>query len=108
MGTTGSGIASVGFHLPRYAITAEEYRKALGQFSAPAISEKSVPGFDEDEATMAVAAAERALAADDGRPGFVAYGSSSQAPALDTILAALGMEGLPKEEILGSVDAGLS
>ena len=101
-----AGIAAVGFYLPRYAIAAEEYRRALGKFDAPAIREKSVPGFDEDEITMAVAAADRAIGAEP--PAFLTYGSSSRTSAEGTVSEALGLESAAKREILGEPDAGVA
>lgn len=58
-----AGIASVGWSLPHLAIKADEYRKAVGSFVGRGIAEKTVAPFDEDELTLAIEAAERALAA---------------------------------------------
>ena len=99
-----AGIAAASFYIPRYSISADEYRKALGKFEAHGIREKCVPGFDEDEITMAVAAGERGMGS--ASPAFIAYGSSSRTPVLDTIPVALGLENAAKEEILGEPNAG--
>lgn len=58
------GLVSYGADLPRYMITAEEI--ALGSRqgnagSALGVRQKTVPGIDEDTATIAVAAAQQAL-----------------------------------------------
>jgi hydroxymethylglutaryl-CoA synthase len=55
------GIESFGYYLPRYSIRTEEYVKAWGTFAFRGVEEKTVPGYDEDELTMAVEAARRAL-----------------------------------------------
>jgi hydroxymethylglutaryl-CoA synthase len=54
------GILGYGVYIPRYRIKKEEYIKAWGSFTQ-AVSEKSVPRFDEDVVTMAVEAAKNAL-----------------------------------------------
>src|SRR3972149_324224 len=59
--SSGVGPAAAAFYLPRYVITAGEYRKALGTFHATGIEEKRVPAYDEDEVTMAVEAGHRAI-----------------------------------------------
>ena len=102
-----AGIAAVGFYLPPYRITAEEYRRAVGRFEAPGILEKSVPGFDEDIVTMAVAAGERALdAAGLSSLGLLAFATSGTAEG-STVAQALGLEDARAKEIGGSRDAGV-
>ena len=61
-------IASVGAYAPCLRIDAAEFQDAWGQFHAPGVEEKAVPEADEDAVTMAVEAAQRALAA-AGREG---------------------------------------
>ena len=56
-----TGIIGYGVYLPRYRIKAEEYTKAWGTFAAPGVREKTVPGFDEDVATMAIEASRNAI-----------------------------------------------
>lgn len=55
-------IESIGIYTPRYRIDADEFREAWGSFQARGVEEKAVPAGDEDAVTMAVAAAQRALA----------------------------------------------
>jgi uncharacterized OB-fold protein len=58
-----AGIASLGWSLPHLAIKADDYRKAAGAFVGRGVTEKTVAPFDEDELTLGIEAAERALAA---------------------------------------------
>ncbi len=58
------GIVSYGAYLPRWSITSAEIAAGSGQTdSGPAlgVKQKTVPGVDEDSATIAVAAARQAL-----------------------------------------------
>lgn len=56
------GIVGYGAYIPRYRIRAEEIARVWsGETSALPIKEKSVPGLDEDTATMAIEAARNAL-----------------------------------------------
>ncbi len=101
-----AGIAAAAFYLPRYAIAATEYRKAVGDFAAPGVLEKSVPGFDEDEITMAVEAGQRAWAATDmARVGLLALASSAPSLDTETIAIALGFDDVPTKASLGSREA---
>ncbi len=57
------GIAGYGAYVPRYRIRAEEIARVWkGSHDALPIKEKSVPGPDEDTATMSIEAARNALA----------------------------------------------
>ena len=64
------GIVGYGVYLPRYRIKTEEYVKAWGSLSAMAagIREKTVPGYDEDVATMAIEASRNAVLHADIKP----------------------------------------
>lgn len=56
-----SAIESCGAYVPRFRIDASEFVDAWGTFEARGVSEKAVPGSDEDIVTMAVEAIEYAL-----------------------------------------------
>ncbi|MCD2201719.1 ACP synthase, partial [Halobacterium sp. KA-4] len=58
-----NGIESAGAYVPRGVVSAEEIGEAWDGFRARGISEKRVPGYDEDAVTMAVEAATDALEA---------------------------------------------
>jgi hydroxymethylglutaryl-CoA synthase len=61
------GIVGYGAYVPRYRILGEEISRVwTGQASGGPVAEKSVPGPDEDTATMAVEAARNALARSGG------------------------------------------
>lgn len=61
------GIAGYGAYVPRYRIQAEEIGRVwAGEGDGFPIKEKSVPGLDEDTATMAIEAARNALARSGG------------------------------------------
>lgn len=101
---TRAGIAAVGFYIPRQVITAEEYRKAVGDFAAPGILEKAVPAFDEDAVTMAVEAADRALAGTAEPVKRLVYLSSASGGA-PTVAQALGIDAATAEEASSPVRA---
>jgi len=100
-----AGIAAVGFYVPRYVIAAAEYRKALGKFEAKDIEEKAVPGFDEDEITMAVAAGERALMGARAVDKLV-FASSGTLAGARIVAEALDVSPERARDILGKTDAG--
>jgi len=57
------GIIGYGAYIPRYRLPAKEVSRVwTGGFGGVPIQEKSVPGFDEDVATMSIEAARNALA----------------------------------------------
>lgn len=56
------GFLSAGVHVPRYRLRTVTQRSAFDRVHAPGIEATAVPAADEDTLTMAVAAAERALA----------------------------------------------
>jgi uncharacterized OB-fold protein len=102
-----AGIAAVGVYVPRFVITAAEYRKAIGKFAAKGIEEKTVPGFDEDEITMAVAAGERAIdAAKSPAVDRLVFASSGTLAGGRIVAEALGLNPTEARDILGSPDAG--
>ncbi|MBN1502071.1 hydroxymethylglutaryl-CoA synthase [Candidatus Woesearchaeota archaeon] len=98
-----TGIIGWGAYIPHYRIKAEEIAKAQGQDadtikSGLRIEEKSVPGIDEDSATIAVEAAKNALKRANILPteiGAIYLGSESHPYAVKptgTIVAqAIGM-----------------
>lgn len=92
-----TGIIGYGVYLPRYRIKAEEYAKAWGSFAAPGVKEKTVPGYDEDVATMAIEACRNAvlhagIKSDDIRAVYLGttYGPYVEKPSSATVAAALG------------------
>jgi len=90
-----AGIGSVGWALPRLAIKAEEYRRSAGSFSGRGIQEKTVAAFDEDEITLGVESAERALEAarvSGDQVGYLAFASVGAPPGA-AALAALALGG---------------
>jgi hydroxymethylglutaryl-CoA synthase len=80
-----AGIVSYGCYIPRYRIKAEDIAKAHGSDanqikSSLQISEKSLPGIDEDTVTIAVEAARNAMNAscvDAKKIGAIYIGSES-------------------------------
>lgn len=104
------GVDSVGWHVPRYRLTADEVARAWGTFSGRGIREKSVASYDEDETTMAVASGEMALHKDveKEKVGLVAFASSSSPPAAKTVAEALGLKRARVMDVLGSPNAGAS
>lgn len=63
------GIVGYGAYVPRYRLPASEVRRVWhGGYGGLPIEEKSVPGLDEDTATMAIEAARNALARGDVAP----------------------------------------
>lgn len=102
-----AGVAAIGFYLPRYAITPAEYRKSIGRFAARGIEEKAVPGFDEDEITMAVAAGERALEAAGARAvDQIVFASSGTLAGARIVADALGVSPDKARDVVGTTDAG--
>lgn len=103
MGVTDlNAIESVAAYVPRYRITADEVREALGGFDARGVEEKRVAGYDEDAVTMAVEAARDAIdGSTHGREeiGTLALGTTT--PPVDE-----GDVGAQVAEILG-LDEGV-
>ncbi|MEW6242929.1 MAG: hypothetical protein AB1497_01400 [Bacillota bacterium] len=64
-------ITAAWVYTPAYRIRKEEYLSALGAFSAPGITEKSVAGPDEDPLTMAVEAVRGLLEASGTDPSRI-------------------------------------
>lgn len=92
--------------MPRTSITADEYRKALGHY-APRIQEKTVPGQDEDEVTLAVEAGGSALEA--GRTDASSIRAltviAERPVAVNTVAAALGISEARAKSLTGSDSA---
>lgn len=64
-------ILALGSYVPRYRLTGETVTEAWGQFQGAGISEKAVPGADEDTLTMAAEAGRHALATVDAEPSAI-------------------------------------
>lgn len=103
---SGAGIVSYGFYVPRYRISTETIARVWGQDGAALaknlnVHSKSVPGPDEDTATISVDAARHAIERADfdvRRIGAVYVGSESHPYAVkptSTIVAAA--TGMPNE-----------
>jgi uncharacterized OB-fold protein len=88
-----AGIEAVGWSVPRWRITADEYRKATGGFAARGVEEKTVLGPDEDEVTLAVEAGTRALEAGQ---------ASGEALAALAIVSRTSVAPAPVAEALGA------
>jgi hydroxymethylglutaryl-CoA synthase len=112
----GIGILGYGAYLPKYRIKAEEYRKAWGNFSAPGVKEKSLPGYDEDIVTMAIEAAHNATnyaGIDPSSLGTLYLATTSgpyvEKPLSSTLAAALvGNREVRTADFMGSTKAGSS
>ena len=112
----GIGILGYGAYLPKYRIKAEEYRKAWGNFSAPGVKEKSLPGYDEDVVTMAIEAAHNATnyaGIDPSSLGTLYLATTSgpyvEKPLSSTLAAALvGNREVRTADFMGSTKAGSS
>lgn len=108
------GITAVGVYVPRVRIAASSFRDAWGQFDAPGVDRKAVPGADEDTLTMAIEAGTRALAAASLGPDAVDWiGFGTATPplaegALSTRLGAmLGLDSRASQQLFtGSTRAG--
>ncbi|WP_247000719.1 zinc ribbon domain-containing protein [Halosolutus gelatinilyticus] len=107
-------ITAVGAYAPRFRITAEAFREAWGQFQAPGVNEKAVPGADEDALTMASEAAVRALDA-AGLEGeaitWLGFGTSNPPLEEGDLTARLGAmlavpDDAPRQVFAGSTRAG--
>lgn len=98
------GLDAVAGYLPRYRISGDAYREAWGRFAARAIRNKAVPGFDEDETTMAVEAASRLPTLP--RVDAIFFASSSGGACSGTIAEALGRRDVFLADVLGTTDAG--
>ena len=66
-GGTDRGVVATGSYLPRFRLDADEVRAAWE--TSPGVSSARVPAVDEDALTMAIAAAEDALADAEGADG---------------------------------------
>ena len=66
-GGADRGVVATGSYLPRFRLEADEVREAWGR--SPGVSSARVPAADEDALTMAIAAAESALAEAEGAGG---------------------------------------
>ncbi len=106
-----AGIEAFGYHLPRYSIRAKDYISAVGHFAARGVEEKIVPGWDEDEVTMALEALRRALdlapPAEDPPALLISASSSARGPVAQTLAQALGWDGVEAVDVHGSSHASL-
>ncbi len=105
-----AGIEAYGYHLPRYSIRGREYVNAVGHFAARGVEEKIIPGWDEDEVTMALEALQRALemAPAGGEPRLlIAASSSARHPVAQTLAQALGLGSTEAVDIQGNSHAAV-
>lgn len=104
----GAGIAGAGVALGALRVTTKSYRDAWGR--APrGIDRRAVAAFDEDETTLAVAAARRAVIAGDvdaTRLGLVIFATSGDATAAATVAEALGAHDARVVDVTGRATAG--
>jgi hydroxymethylglutaryl-CoA synthase len=108
------GILGYGAYIPKYRIKAEEYVRAWGNFSAPGVKEKSLPGYDEDIVTMAIEAAHNATNYARVDPGSIealylatTSGPYVEKPLSSTVASALvGNEEVRTADLMGSTRAG--
>lgn len=98
-----AAIESLAFAFPAYRIRAEAYVRQWGYFRPRGIEEKTVAGYDEDEVTLAVAAARRLP---DAGVGYLAAATSSGEGVSATVAAALGLEGCRRADFGVSTNAG--
>lgn len=109
-----TAIRAVGAYAPRSRVTSEAVAQAWGRFAASGIDEKAVPAPDEDALTMAVAAAQAALSADDTDPATLhalAFATSTPPDEEEDLTVRLGaMLGIPdhatRTAFTGSTRAG--
>ncbi|MDZ7701378.1 MAG: zinc ribbon domain-containing protein [Halobacteriales archaeon] len=108
------GIDAAGVYVPRARLPTDEQRAVWDSVRAPGIEAVAIPGADEDALTMAVAAAERALAAWDGEPGTIETAGlatttppSAEGALAGRLAAALGLaEGVATADLGGDLLAG--
>jgi len=66
------GIVGYGAYIPRYRLPAKDISRVwTGGYGGVPVQEKSVPGFDEDVATMSIEAARNALARSEVNPELI-------------------------------------
>ena len=65
-----AGIAGVGVYIPRFRICMSEISRQHGRSTArnSGVTEKSVPGQDEDSATLGIEAAQRGVKNTENQP----------------------------------------
>jgi len=105
-----ASISSWGFAFPRYRIKARDYLEALGSYQEEGVEEKAFPGFDEDETTLAVSAADRALdqASKAGESiTSLAIASATDGLQKDVLIEALNAHSAEVGEFGGSSNAGV-
>ena len=97
--TPDRGIVAAGVHVPEFRLSADELSEAWGHSQASGVESKAVAGADEDAVTMAVAAAERALADADIDPTEItSLGLATTTPPLaeeelaPRVVRALGLQ----------------
>ena len=95
-----AGLHSYAVHLPRLTLAAQELQQHLGR--APArLQQKRVPDHDEDETTLAIAAARRLRALGGPEPAFLVTASGTAGPFAALVAEALGLEGARASEHRG-------
>lgn len=97
------GMEALSYYFPRYSIKAEEYVAAWGYFGGRGIREKTVAGYDEDEVTMALAAA--SVVSTGEELGYLATATFGGPRLSTTLSTALGLESVRKADFTGSTNA---
>lgn len=109
-----SAVTGIGVYTPRWRIEAAAFEEAWGRQDAAGVSQKAVPGPDEDALTMAVEAGRRALSAAD-RSGsdidWLALASANLPVAEEDLTARVGAmlaipEACQRRTVTGSTRAG--
>lgn len=112
--TATRGIDAAGVYVPRARLPTSEQRAVWDTVRAPGIDATAVPWADEDVLTMAVEAAERALAAWDGDPATLTAASlatttppSAEGALASRLATALGLDtGVASADLGGDLLAG--
>lgn len=94
-----AGIHAYAIHVPRLTIAGAELQRAAGR--AVRLEARRVPDHDEDEATLAIAAARALHALKVPEPSFLATASASGASFGALLCEALGLGGARLAELRG-------
>lgn len=104
-------IVGVGFALPDLRVPMADVARAWGHVSARDVERRALPAFDEDEVTLAAAAAGRALAASGLSPhdvGLVLLATGGAAAGASTVAEALGARNARALDVVGRRATGLA
>lgn len=107
---THAGISGAAVAFPSLRLASAELAKAWGATSRD-VERRAIPAFDEDEATLAVAAARKALAASGRRAdeiGLVLFATAGPAASAETVSEALGAGWARAVNVTGSATSGLA